>query len=204
MASPDVLQHPVRLRVVQALLGERSLTTAQLAEELPDVPKPSLYRHVAALTQAGVLAVTGERRVRGAVERTFRLEPGAASADTADVSAMTDDEQRAAFAVFTAGLGAAFEAFLAEGQGGAHGYRTAALHLAPGDAEELAARVREAVSPWLAPRAGARRYLLSTVLLPAGPTQLEPVQEDPAEEEPAEEESTGEESTGPAQEPRSR
>ena len=188
MASPDVLQHPVRLRIVQALLGDRSLTTAQLADELPDVPKPSLYRHVAALSQAGVLVVTGERRVRGAVERSFRLEPDAASAGAAEVGEMSQDEQRAAFAVFTAGLCAAFEAFLASGGTGpdgggggssrAHGYRTAAVHLGPGDAEELAARVREAISPWLAPREGASRFLLSTVLLPASPGRTAAAQAD--------------------------
>ena len=61
--SVDLLLHPVRLRIVQAFLGDRALTTAQLAAELSDVPTGSLYRHVALLTKAGVLHVVAERRV---------------------------------------------------------------------------------------------------------------------------------------------
>ena len=64
MASADLLLHPVRLRIIKAFLGDRALTTGQLATELADVPPGSLYRHVALLTRAGVLQVVAERRVR--------------------------------------------------------------------------------------------------------------------------------------------
>ncbi len=175
MPTPDVLLHPVRLRVVQALLGDRSLTTARLAAELPDVPKPTLYRHIAALVDAGVLRVAGERPVRGAVERTYRLDEARASADPAAAGDMTDQEHRASFAVFTAGLVAAFEAFLAERSAmaateAAFGYRTAALHVPPEEIPDFARRVREAVAPWREPTDGAERYLFSTVLIPADTT----------------------------------
>ena len=42
MASADLLLHPVRLRIVQAFLGDRALTTSALAAELADVPAASL------------------------------------------------------------------------------------------------------------------------------------------------------------------
>ena len=76
----DLLHQPVRWRVVQALIG-RSLTTGQLAELMPDTPTTTLYRHVGVLVNAGVLVVTDERRVRGAVERTYALNTAAADAD---------------------------------------------------------------------------------------------------------------------------
>ncbi len=44
MASADLLLHPVRLRIVKAFLGDRALTTTQLAAELDDVPAGSIYR----------------------------------------------------------------------------------------------------------------------------------------------------------------
>src|SRR3954469_20006775 len=78
LTSADLLLHPVRLRIVQAFLGERALTTAQLREELPDVPPASLYRHIALLVGADVLSVVSERRVRGATERTYTLRLAAA------------------------------------------------------------------------------------------------------------------------------
>jgi hypothetical protein len=36
-ASADLLLHPVRLRILKAFLGDRALTTGQLAAELDDV-----------------------------------------------------------------------------------------------------------------------------------------------------------------------
>src|SRR5580658_3975046 len=65
MASADLLLHPVRLRIIKAFLGERALTTAQLAAELDDVPPGSLYRHVALLAR----------------EECCRWSPSAASAE---------------------------------------------------------------------------------------------------------------------------
>jgi DNA-binding transcriptional ArsR family regulator len=84
MASADLLLHPVRLRIIQAFLGDRALTTTQLRDELGDVPPASLYRHVANLVDAGVLTVVSERRVRGAVERGYVLRAAGATVNLDD------------------------------------------------------------------------------------------------------------------------
>ena len=97
VASADLLLHPVRLRIIKAFLGDRALTTSQLAAELDDVPAGSLYRHIARLTKAGVLQVVAERRVRGAVERTYTLRMAAAQIQLNEVRAMTLDEHTQAF-----------------------------------------------------------------------------------------------------------
>ena len=104
MATADLLLHPVRLRIVEAFLGDRALTTSALAAELADVPAASLYRHVARLVNAGVLAVVAERRVRGALERTYVLRLSAATVGLDEVDAMSADEHRQAFMAFVAGL----------------------------------------------------------------------------------------------------
>src|SRR6266571_709728 len=104
MATADLLLHPVRLRIVQAFLGDRALTTSALAAELADVPTTSLYRHVARLVDAGVLAVVAERRVRGAVERTYVLRASAALITPDQVATMSADDLRQAFMAFVAGL----------------------------------------------------------------------------------------------------
>ena len=116
MTSADLLLHPVRLRIVQAFLGERALTTAELRSELPDIPPASLYRHIALLTDAGVLAVASERRVRGTTERTYILRLAAANIGIKELREMTVDDHRQAFMAFVAGLLSDFDRYLERGR----------------------------------------------------------------------------------------
>jgi len=69
----DVLLHPIRWRIVQRALG-REVTTTDLKRDLPDIPTTTLYRHVAALIDAGYLTVVRERKIRGTTERTLSLD----------------------------------------------------------------------------------------------------------------------------------
>jgi hypothetical protein len=173
MASADLLLHPVRLRIVQAFLGDRALTTGQLRAELPDVPAGSIYRHVARLVDAGVLAVVGERRVRGALERTYVLRTSAAHLGVKEIAEMTRDEHRQAFLAFVAGLIGDFDRYLARDKidplrDGAS-YNLAAMWLDDAELAELARELYIVLEPRLANQPGAdrKRRMLATVLLPA-------------------------------------
>jgi len=173
VASADLLLHPVCLRIVQAFLGDRALTTTALKKELPDVPAGSLYRHVARLVNGGVLTVVGERRVRGALERTYVLRASAAHLSVDEIAKMTPDEHRQAFLAFVAGLIGDADRYLARGdidplRDGAS-YNLAAMWL---DDAEFADFVRELVTvvqPRIAnpPKPGRKRRIFATVLLPA-------------------------------------
>src|SRR3954454_10410189 len=116
VTSADLLLHPVRLRIVQAFLGDRGLTTAELREELPDIPPASLYRHISLLTDAGVLAVASERRVRGATERTYILRLAAANIGIRELREMSVEDHRQAFTAFVAGLLSDFDRYLERGK----------------------------------------------------------------------------------------
>jgi DNA-binding transcriptional ArsR family regulator len=180
MTSADLLLHPVRLRIVQAFLGDRALTTGQLAAELEDVPAGSLYRHVAALTRAGVLLVVAERRVRGAVERTYTLRQAAAQMSPDEVAAMTKDEHTHAFMAFIAGILGDFDRYLASGptdpaRDGA-GYRLAALWLTDGELTDFLPDVAAVIQPRVAnaPSTTRRRRIVAGVMLPAPETKATP------------------------------
>lgn len=67
------LLHPVRIQILKALAKGKELTTRGLSAALPDVPQASLYRHLKAMLRNGILEVTQETRVRGTVERSYRL-----------------------------------------------------------------------------------------------------------------------------------
>jgi hypothetical protein len=174
--SADLLLHPVRLRIVQAFLGDRALTTSQLSAELSDVPAASLYRQVARLVQAEVLQVVAERQVRGAVERTYVLRLAAARISIDEIAAMSADDARQMFRAFAAGLLADFDRYLERDSidllrdGVTFGIE--GLWLDDAEFRELMLDLHRVLQPRRVngPRKGRSRRLLASILLPADGT----------------------------------
>ncbi|WP_326847434.1 helix-turn-helix domain-containing protein [Streptomyces kaniharaensis] len=166
----------MRLRVVHALSGGRVLTTAQLCERMPEVPKVTMYRHVALLAEAGFLEVADEQRVRGAVERHYRLRQNRPAVDTDAAAAMTPEDHRRGFAAAMAVLIAEFNAYLdrdgADPVADGVSYRQGTLWLSPDELAQMTSELLAILDPWLAnrPAPGRAPYLLSPVRFPVGPT----------------------------------
>ena len=107
----DLVLHPVRLRVILALVG-RTLTTEGLAQVLPDVPPASLYRHVKRLRDAGVVSVVAEERARGAIRRTYTVKPEAGILPAAELRSLDREGVARLFVAFCAALLADFGRYL--------------------------------------------------------------------------------------------
>ncbi len=172
MASTDVLLHPVRLRIVQSLFDSEPLTTAQLRDRLGDIPPATMYRHVAVLVEAGVLEVVAERRVRGTVERRYRVSGGRVEVDGAARAAMTREDHRRAFTAFAASLTADFDRYLAHEDADpvrdGVAYRQAAAWLTDEEAAELVAQIGALVlaRAGRGPGGGRRRRMISHLAVP--------------------------------------
>lgn len=177
VTTADLLLHPVRLRILQAFLGDRALTTSQLRTELPEIPPASLYRHVARLVAGGVLGIVAERRVRGAVERTYILRTTAATVRLDEVARMTPDDHRRAFLAFVAGLLADFDRYLARGDVNlvrdGVSFNLAGMWLTDAELMEFLRELTVVVQPRLAnaPREGRKRRILGSILMP-GPEEV--------------------------------
>ncbi|MGG2461510.1 helix-turn-helix domain-containing protein [Streptomyces sp. RGM 3693] len=182
MDITELLLHPVRLRVVHALSGGRMLTTAQLCERMPEVPKVTMYRQVGLLVEADFLEVAEEHRVRGAVERHYRLRPNRPVVDADAAAAMSLDDHRRGFVAAMAVLIAEFNAYLdrdgADPVADGVSYRQGTFWLSPDELAELSGELLTVLAPRLANQPAADRapYLLSPILFP---TETE--QEHPAE-----------------------
>jgi len=168
----DLLLHPVRMRIVHAMSGGRTRTTADLCARLPDVSKATVYRQIALLAEGGVLEVVGERRVHGAVERSFQLRQARAVIDRDAAASMSLDEHRQGFAAAMAGLVAEFNAYLdrehADPTADLVGYRQVPLWLTEGEVAELIGEVRSSIVSRMnyGPGPDRRMYLLSPILFP--------------------------------------
>jgi DNA-binding transcriptional ArsR family regulator len=171
----DLLLHPVRLRIVHALSGGRELTTAQLGAGLPDVSKVTVYRQVALLAEGGFLEVAGEQRVRGAVERRYRLRRDRPAVDAGAAGAMTAEDHRRGFAAAVAVLVAEFEAYLdrpgADPVADGVGYRQGVLWLSPAERADLTERLVDVLRSATGndPAPDRMPYLLSPILFPVSP-----------------------------------
>jgi DNA-binding transcriptional ArsR family regulator len=168
----DLILHPVRLRILHAMSGGRTRTTSDLCASLPNVSKPTVYRQVALLVEGGLLEVMSEQRVRGAVERRYRLHRARAVIDGDIAASMSLEDHRRGFAAAMAGLAGEFNAYLDRGHADptadSVGYRQIPLRLTRGELNEVIDQVRSIVMPRMEnQRAHDRRlYLLSPIIFP--------------------------------------
>ncbi|MFD7378226.1 helix-turn-helix domain-containing protein [Streptomyces mirabilis] len=179
MDSLDLLAHPIRLRIVHAMGGGRLLTTTQLCARIPEASKATVYRHIDLLVDGEILEVAEEHRVRGAVQRHYRLRQDRAVIGSETVRTLTPTDHRQTFATAMTALLAEFNAYLArEGADPVAdqvGYRQHALWLSPAELEELTGELRAAIAPRLANRPSPERaqYLLSPIHFPVENPQRE-------------------------------
>ena len=167
----DLLVHPVRLRAIRALVRE-PMTAAELQEVLGDVAQATLYRHLAALEEGGIIEVVDRRRARGSVERTFGVVEGATLLGPDDLADASADDHLRWFTAFVGTLLHDFAAYLdtpdADVVADRVGYRQVPLWLTDDELDELAAELRAAVERRvdLAPDGERRRRILTTIVVP--------------------------------------
>ena len=169
----DLLLHPVRMRLVNALAGGQILTTAQLCDRLPDLPKATVYRQVEQLRRGGVFEVESERRVRGAVERSYRLGQRGAVVGQEEAQAMTLENHRRGFTAAMAALIGDFNAYL--DRNGANpvadevSYKQFTLWLTPAERSRFIRQIGRALLTRLSKRPSPGRvpYLVSPIFFPA-------------------------------------
>ncbi|WP_433177180.1 helix-turn-helix domain-containing protein [Actinoallomurus sp. CA-150999] len=150
MDTLDLLLHPVRMRIVYALSGGRVRSTADLCASLPEVPKTTVYRHVGLLADGGVLEVADEQRVRGAVERHYRLRRDRTMIEAEAGASMSLEDHRHGFTAAMAALHAEFDAYLNRSGTDPYadlvGYRQGVLWLSRDEIIEILGELRAVIA----------------------------------------------------------
>ncbi|MEV4346273.1 hypothetical protein AB0J83_17525 [Actinoplanes sp. NPDC049596] len=116
---------------------------------MPDVPPATMCRHVAVLVAAEVVEVVDQKRVRGTVERSYRVSREQGRVDPAARAAITRDDHRRAFTTFAASLMGDFDRCLTHDDVDPHRdgvvYRQAAVWLTAEEFAEMVAEIEHAV-----------------------------------------------------------
>lgn len=172
MDTLELLLHPIRLRIVWAMSGGHTRTTAELCAHLPDVPRTSVYRHVALLAEAGMLEVVDEQPVRAVVERYYRLRQDQTAIDAETAASMSLDDHRHGFAAAMAAMLAEFNAYLdrpgADSVADSIGYRQGTFWLSPDERTEMIGELRQVFLARAGnkPAPGRRSHLMSAIFFP--------------------------------------
>lgn len=174
MDSASALLHPVRLRIVQALVALDQATTRQLHQQLPDIPIATLYRHLSHLATHGLLTASTGAPDLGAGEKTYRLADDFSNPSPAAIRELSSDDLLTAFTVFTSTVISDFRSYLDTADydldADYAGFTTADFWASPDEMEEFAATLNAAVIKLAAnaPTAQRRRRSLTTILIPRG------------------------------------
>ncbi|MFJ7734912.1 helix-turn-helix domain-containing protein [Lysinibacillus sp. NPDC097287] len=76
----EVLMHPVRMKILQALMQKKEdgLSTLEMNSIIKDVPQATLYRHIQILMDENIIKIVRERKVRSVTEKFYAVDGDAA------------------------------------------------------------------------------------------------------------------------------
>lgn len=169
ISKAELIIHPIRIRIIRALLFGPQ-TTQELAEQLPDVPKSSLYRHLRLLLEGELIGIAETRLVQGIQEKVYELAqmPRLSRQDMAELSA---EEHLRYFTTFMAILLQGFADYLAADpnfQSDIIGYSEVDIWATPEEFGKFSQKLNAAVMPLVRQGKGNGReqYKLATVVYP--------------------------------------
>ena len=71
----EACMNATRQRILQVIMTKKEATPAEIGQELPDIPRASLYRHIKVLLDAEIIVVVKEEFKRGSMEKTYAIAP---------------------------------------------------------------------------------------------------------------------------------
>jgi DNA-binding transcriptional ArsR family regulator len=166
-----VILHPVRMKIIQALINGKEMTVQELSKWAEDIPQATLYRHLNKLLDAGFIRVVQENPVRGTIEKVYALkEPEVQSQE--DFLKLSKQEHIELFLTFTTQLMHLYESYLSRDgvdlvKDGVS-YTIANLHLSDQEFMELMQGVGTLIQSALAnePTPERKSRHIATIIIP--------------------------------------
>ncbi|PFA62869.1 transcriptional regulator [Bacillus sp. AFS015802] len=144
----DLFLHPVRMRIIQHL-SKGAATVHELKEWMTDVPQATLYRHLNRLTKNKIIHIIDERKIRGAVEKTYALQEDSPYMTVEDLQQLSGEEHLKLFMTFLSSVTGQARSYLLNDPDIARdyfGYSQLDLYLTPEELKELTEGMNELLS----------------------------------------------------------
>ncbi|MDT8898648.1 helix-turn-helix domain-containing protein [Thermanaerothrix sp. 4228-RoL] len=168
----ELVLHPVRLRLILELVkGERTVDDLQAA--IPEVSRPTLYRHLRRLEEGGLVRVVGQRAVRGTVEKSYTLATEQLILDQATMAHLSREEHLEFFVTFLSSLLGDYARYLAahpapDLQADGVGFHQHVFFLNEAEFQAFVRALNHALLPFAQNQAAPGRIprLFATILMP--------------------------------------
>lgn len=168
----ELLLHPIRLRIIQTLLGGRQHSAQEISEQLHDVPRTTLYRQIKHLYENKVIKIVRQQQVRGALETFYELEEGGQDIPLEQMLKMSPEEHSQLFSMFLAKVLFDFETYISKEDKNilddGVSYRQVILHVNDQELSDLRAEMNQTLLKYLNREhgAGRRSRALTTIFIP--------------------------------------
>jgi DNA-binding transcriptional ArsR family regulator len=106
------IMHPVRIKIIQELGMNEKATTKEIQEACKECSQATLYRHLKALLEIGIIEVVSENTINGIIEKVYGLRKEAPEELFGDPSKITKDGYNTMFSQFIVSLLADFSDYM--------------------------------------------------------------------------------------------
>ncbi|UXH46493.1 helix-turn-helix domain-containing protein [Rossellomorea vietnamensis] len=166
----DLFLHPVRMRIIQHL-SKGAATVHELKEWMADVPQATLYRHLNRLTKNKIIHIVDERKIRGAVEKTYAMQEDSPYMTVEELEQLSGEEHLKLFMTFLSSVTGQARSYLLNDPDLARdsfGYNQLDLYVTPDELKELTAGMNELLSKFKSnrPTDGNEKISLIQMLIP--------------------------------------
>jgi DNA-binding transcriptional ArsR family regulator len=168
----DLILHPIRMRIIQSLIGGSRRTTQQILELMSDIPQATMYRHLNKLLKAKIIEVIEQNQIRGSVEKVYILSEHGAEIPTKDLKDMSAEEHMEMFIKFVAMLIGDYGRYLQQDHydqlKDGISFRQVHLNLTDEEYMQMLLGMREQMQQYIGnePNAERRRRVISTIVIP--------------------------------------
>ncbi|MGD8191367.1 helix-turn-helix domain-containing protein [Brevibacillus ginsengisoli] len=168
----ELLLHPVRMKIIQSLLGGHKLTAADMLKLQKDIPQATLYRHLNKLVEANLIHIHEQKQVRGAVEKIYSLTSENMVLSQADLAHVSKEDHMKYFTTFLFGLMDDFSAYLKQDvidlEKDGVGYRQIGLYLSDEEFRDFAVEISSVFRKFIGNQPNEKRVkrIFSTIVIP--------------------------------------